>query len=224
MPFDWSSISRSLPFLWQGMVTTLQITVIAVLIAILIGTLLAMMRLSPNRILSWLAAGYVTVFRSIPLVMVLFWFHLILIPLVAGLLFPGKQLELRFLTALTAFSLFEASYYAEIIRAGILSVTEGQFNAALALGMNRGQVMRLVIIPQAFRRMTPLLLTQAIILFQDTTLVYVISLDDFFRRAYNIGNRDGTLNELILFAGAVYLVICTCASGCVRQMQKKLAS
>jgi glutamate/aspartate transport system permease protein len=224
MPFDWSSISRSLPFLWQGMVTTLQITVIAVLIAILIGTLLAMMRLSANRLLSWLAAGYVTVFRSIPLVMVLFWFHLILIPLVAGLLFPGKQLELRFLTALTAFSLFEASYYAEIIRAGILSVTEGQFNAALALGMNRGQVMRLVIIPQAFRRMTPLLLTQAIILFQDTTLVYVISLDDFFRRAYNIGNRDGTLNELILFAGAVYLVICTCASGCVRQMQKKLAS
>jgi glutamate/aspartate transport system permease protein len=224
MPFDWSSISRSLPFLWQGMVTTLQITVIAVLIAILIGTLLAMMRLSPNRILSWLAAGYVTVFRSIPLVMVLFWFHLILIPLIAGLLFPGKQLELRFLTALTAFSLFEASYYAEIIRAGILSVTEGQFNAALALGMSRGQAMRLVIIPQAFRRMTPLLLTQAIILFQDTTLVYVISLDDFFRRAYNIGNRDGTLNELILFAGAVYLVICTCASGCVRQMQKKLAS
>ena len=96
MPFDWSSISRSLPFLWQGMVTTLQITVIAVLIAILIGTLLAMMRLSANRLLSWLAAGYVTVFRSIPLVMVLFWFHLILIPLVAGLLFPGKQLELRF--------------------------------------------------------------------------------------------------------------------------------
>ena len=224
MPFDWSSISRSLPFLWQGMVTTLEITVIAVLIAILIGTLLAMMRLSANRLLSWLAAGYVTVFRSIPLVMVLFWFHLILIPLIASLLFPGKQLELRFLTALTAFSLFEASYYAEIIRAGILSVTEGQFNAALALGMSRGQVMRLVIIPQAFRRMTPLLLTQAIILFQDTTLVYVISLDDFFRRAYNIGNRDGTLNELILFAGAVYLVICTCASGCVRQMQKKLAS
>jgi glutamate/aspartate transport system permease protein len=224
MPFDWSSIPRSLPFLWQGMVTTLQITLIAVLAGIVIGTLLAMMRLSAIRLFSWVAAGYVTVFRSVPLVMVLFWFHLILIPMAAGLLFPGKQLELRFLTALTAFSLFEASYYAEIIRAGILSVTKGQFNAALALGMSRGQVMRLVIIPQALRRMTPLLLTQAIILFQDTTLVYVISLDDFFRKAYNIGNRDGTLNELILFAGAVYLVICTCASGCVRQMQKKLAS
>jgi glutamate/aspartate transport system permease protein len=224
MPFDWSSIPRALPFLWQGMVTTLQITVIAVLVGILLGTLLAVMRLSANRFISLVAAAYVTLFRSVPLVMVLFWFHLILIPLVAALLFPGKQLELRFLTALTAFSLFEASYYAEIIRAGILSVTKGQFNAGLALGMSRGQVMRLVIIPQAFRRMTPLLLTQAIILFQDTTLVYVISLDDFFRRAYNIGNRDGTLNELILFAGAVYLVICTCASGCVRQMQKKLAS
>jgi len=224
MPFDWSSIPRALPFLGQGMITTLQITAFAVLVGILLGTLLAMMRLSANRFLSWLAAGYVTLFRSIPLVMVLFWFYLILVPLVASLLFPGKQLELRLLTALTAFSLFEASYYAEIIRAGILSVTKGQFNAGLALGMSGGKVMRLVIIPQALRRMIPLLLTQAIILFQDTTLVYVISLDDFFRKAYNIGNRDGTLNELILFAGAVYLVICTCASGCVRQMQKKLAS
>jgi glutamate/aspartate transport system permease protein len=172
--------------------------------------------------LSWFSAAYVTVFRSIPLVMVLFWFHLVLIPLLAGLLFPGQRLELRFITALTAFSLFEASYYAEIIRAGVLSVTKGQFSAGLALGMNRRQVMRLVILPQALRRMIPLLLTQAIILFQDSTLVYVINLDDFFRKAYNIGNTVGTLNELILFAGAVYLVICTLASGCVRQLHRKL--
>ena len=221
MAFDWSSIPGALPFLWQGMLTTLQITIVAVLIGILLGTILAMMRLSPNRLLSTLAAGYVTIFRSVPLVMVLFWFHLILIPLVTSLLFPGKQLELRLITALTAFSLFEASYYGEIIRAGILSVTEGQMNAGLALGMTRGRVMRLVILPQALRRMVPLLLTQAIVLFQDTTLVYVISLDDFFRKAYNIGNRDGTLNELILFAGMIYLVICTLASGCVRKMQRR---
>jgi glutamate/aspartate transport system permease protein len=222
MPFDWSSIPGALPILWQGMIVTLEITLVGVLFGILIGTLLAMLRLSPNRFWAGLSAAYVTVFRSIPLVMVLFWFHLILVPLVAGLLFPGKRLELGLLTALTAFSLFEASYYAEIIRAGILSVTKGQFNAALALGMNRGQVMRLVILPQALRRMIPLLLTQAIILFQDSTLVYVINLDDFFRKAYNVGNTVGTLNELILFAGAVYLVICTLASSCVRQLHRKL--
>jgi glutamate/aspartate transport system permease protein len=223
MAFDWSAIPGSLPILWQGMIVTLQITLVGVIVGILLGVVLAMMRLSRSRVCSFLAATYVTVFRSIPLVMVLFWFHLILIPLVAGLLFPGKRLELGFLTALTAFSLFEASYYAEIIRAGVLSVTKGQFSAGLALGMSRGQVMRLVVLPQALRRMIPLLLTQAIILFQDSTLVYVINLDDFFRKAYNIGNTVGTLNELILFAGAVYLVICTLASGSVRQLQRRFS-
>ena len=222
MAFDWSAIPGSLPILWQGMIVTLQITLGGVLVGVLLGTLLALFLLSPNRLLSWLSAAYVTVFRSIPLVMVLFWFHLVLVPLVVGLLFPGKRFELRFIAALTAFSLFEASYYAEIIRAGILSVTKGQFDAGLALGMNRRQVMRIVILPQALRRMVPLLLTQAIILFQDSTLVYVINLDDFFRKAYNVGNTVGTLNEMILFAGAVYLVICTLASGCVRQLHRKL--
>jgi len=221
--FDWSSIPGALPFLWQGMLTTLQITFVAVLIGILVGTLLAVLRLSSRPVLSLLATAYVTVFRSVPLVMVLFWFHLILIPLATGFLFPGRRLELRLVTALTAFSLFEASYYGEIIRAGISSVSKGQWHAGLALGMSGSQAMRLVILPQAFRRMIPLLLTQAIVLFQDTTLVYVISLDDFFRKAYNIGNRDGTLNELILFAGAIYLVVCTFASSCVRQIQRKLA-
>ena len=107
-----------------------------------------------------------------------------------------------------AFALFEASYYAEIIRAGIQSVSGGQVSASLALGMTGGQTMRLIVLPQAFRRMIPLLLTQAIILFQDTSLVYVIGLAEFFGVAYNTGNRDGTLVELLLFAGAVYFVIC----------------
>src|SRR6201987_4343832 len=160
MPFDWSSIPGALPILWQGMIVTLQITLVGVLVGGLLGTLLALFRLSPSRLLSWFSAAYVTVFRSIPLVMVLFWFHLILIPLLAAVLFPGQRLELRFITALTAFSLFEASYYAEIIRAGILSVTKGQLSAGLALGMNRRQGMGLVILPQALRRLVPLLLTQ----------------------------------------------------------------
>jgi glutamate/aspartate transport system permease protein len=220
--FDWSSIPGALPYLWQGMVRTFQITVTAIVVGILLGTLIAVLRLSKNSILSSLAALYVNGFRSIPLVMVLLWFYL-LVPSVISKIVGQPNMDIRLLSAFVAFSLFEASYYAEIIRAGIQSISRGQVSAGLALGMTGGQTMRLIVLPQAFRRMTPLLLTQAIILFQDTSLVYVIGLAEFFGVAYNTGNRDGTLVELLLFAGAVYLVICLSASTLVRISQKRLA-
>ena len=218
--FDWSSIPGALPYLWQGMVQTLAITLVALVAGIVIGTILAVMRLSKYPPLSTFAASYVTAFRSIPLVMVLLWFYL-LVPDLIKKVIGNPNLDIRLLTAFVAFSLFEASYYAEIIRAGIQSVSKGQVSAGLALGMTDGETMRLIVLPQAFRRMIPLLLTQAIILFQDSSLVYVIGLADFFGIAYNTGNRDGTLVELILFAGAVYLVICFAASTLVRKLQKK---
>jgi glutamate/aspartate transport system permease protein len=220
--FDWSSIPGALPYLWQGMARTLQITVTAIIVGILLGTLIAVLRLSKNNFLSSLAALYVNGFRSIPLVMVLLWFYL-LVPSVIGKIIGQPNMDIRLLSAFVAFSLFEASYYAEIIRAGIQSISKGQVSAGLALGMTSGQTMRLIVLPQAFRRMTPLLLTQAVILFQDTSLVYVIGLAEFFGVAYNTGNRDGTLVELLLFAGAVYLVICLSASTLVRILQKRLA-
>jgi glutamate/aspartate transport system permease protein len=220
--FDWSSIPGALPYLWQGMARTLQITVTAIIVGILLGTVIAVLRLSKNSILSSLAALYVNGFRSIPLVMVLLWFYL-LVPSVISKIMGQPHMDIRLLSAFVAFSLFEASYYAEIIRAGIQSISKGQVSAGLALGMNSGQTMRLIILPQAFRRMTPLLLTQAVILFQDTSLVYVIGLAEFFGVAYNTGNRDGTLVELLLFAGAVYLVICLSASTLVRILQRRLA-
>jgi glutamate/aspartate transport system permease protein len=220
--FDWSSIPGALPYLWQGMVRTFQITVTAIVVGILLGTLIAVLRLSKNSILSSLAALYVNGFRSIPLVMVLLWFYL-LVPSVISKIVGQPNMDIRLLSAFVAFSLFEASYYAEIIRAGIQSISRGQVSAGLALGMTGGQTMRLIVLPQAFRRMTPLLLTQAIILFQDTSLVYVIGLAEFFGVAYNTGNRDGTLVELLLFAGAVYLIICLSASTLVRILQKRLA-
>jgi glutamate/aspartate transport system permease protein len=220
--FDWSSIPGALPYLWQGMVRTLQITVTAIVVGILLGTLIAVLRLSKNSILSSLSALYVNGFRSIPLVMVLLWFYL-LVPSVISKIIGQPNMDIRLLSAFVAFSLFEASYYAEIIRAGIQSISKGQVSAGLALGMTGGQTMRLIVLPQAFRRMTPLLLTQAIILFQDTSLVYVIGLAEFFGVAYNTGNRDGTLVELLLFAGAVYLVFCLSASTLVRILQKRLA-
>jgi len=203
--FDWSSIPGALPYLWTGMVMTLKITAVAVAVGIVWGTLLALL-------------------RSIPLVMVLLWFFLIVPSLLVSLFNIPRSSDTRLVSAMVAFSLFEAAYYSEIIRAGIRSVSKGQMGAAQALGMSHAQAMRLVILPQAFRNMVPLLLTQGIILFQDTSLVYVSSLADFFGVAYRVGSRDGRLVELLLFAGAVYFLICFLASHLVRQFQKTKAT
>lgn len=137
------------------------------------------MRLSPIKAISWFATVYVNVFRSIPLVMVLLWFYLVVPSLLQNVLGLSPKTDIRLISAMVAFSLFEAAYYSEIIRAGIQSISRGQSSAALALGMTQGQSMRLVILPQAFRAMVPLLLTQGIVLFQDTSLVYVLSPADF---------------------------------------------
>ncbi|MDF3834455.1 glutamate/aspartate ABC transporter permease GltK [Cupriavidus basilensis] len=222
--FDFSSINpTTLSVLGEGMLVSLKITVTAVVVGIVWGTILAMMRLSSVKPLNWFAQGYVTIFRSIPLVMVLLWFFLI-IPQVLQKAFNLSQAsDLRMTSALVAFALFEAAYYSEIIRAGIQSVSRGQMFAAQAMGMTYGQAMRLVILPQAFRNMVPLLLTQGIILFQDTSLVYVSALADFFGQSYGIGERDGRIVEMLLFAGLVYFIICFSASLLVKRYQKKVA-
>lgn len=220
--FDWSSIPGALPYMAQGMKISLEITVTAVLVGIVWGTLLAMMRLSSITPLSWFAAAYVNFFRAIPLVMVLLWFFLIIPHLLETLFGFPRGSDMRLGSAIAGFSLFEAAYYSEIIRAGIQSVPKGQMAASNALGMSYGQSMRLVVLPQAFRNMVPLLLTQGIILFQDTSLVYVSALADFFGAAYKVGDRDGRLVEMLLFAGAVYFVICFASSQLVRYYQKKL--
>jgi len=222
--FDWSSIPGALPFLWQGMKLTLKITVTAIAAGIVWGTVLAMLRLSGSRVLGWLAASYVNVFRSIPLIMVLLWFFLIVPAVMENLLHLPRPGDTRLTSAMVAFALFESAYYSEIIRAGIQSVSRGQSSAALALGMTYGQSMRYVILPQAFRNMIPLLLTQGVILFQDTSLVYVSALADFFGAAAKVGDRDGRMVELLLFAGAVYFVICYGISLLVKRYQHRLAT
>lgn len=222
--FDWSSIPGALPFLWEGMKISLEITLVAVIVGILWGTLLALMRLSGISPLAYFAAGYVNLFRSIPLVMVLLWFFLIVPQFMQAVLGLAPTADTRLVSAMMGFALFESAYYAEIIRAGIQSVPKGQVAAAYALGMTYGQAMRLVVLPQAFRNMLPLLLTQAIILFQDTSLVYVSALADFFGAAYKVGDRDGRLVELLLFAGAVYFVLCYGASYTVKRLQRRVSA
>jgi glutamate/aspartate transport system permease protein len=221
--FNWSSVLGSLPTLWTGAIITFKITVLALVFGILWGTVLALLRLSGIKPLEWFAKGYVTLFRSIPLVMVLLWFFLIVPQFLQNVLGLSPEIDIRLASAMVAFSLFEAAYYSEIIRAGIQAVSRGQVNAAFALGMTYTQSMKLIVLPQAFRAMVPLLLTQAIVLFQDTSLVYVISLADFFRTATNVGDRDGTPVEMVLFAGACYFVVCLVASGLVKSLQKKVA-
>lgn len=202
---------------------TLKITVTAVVIGILWGTMLAVMRLSSFAPVSWFAKAYVNVFRSIPLVMVLLWFYLIVPGFLQNVLGLSPKNDIRLISAMVAFSMFEAAYYSEIIRAGIQSISLGQSSAALALGMTHWQSMKLIILPQAFRAMVPLLLTQGIVLFEDTSLVYVLSLADFFRTASTIGERDGTQVEMILFAGFVYFVISLSASLLVSYLKRRTA-
>ncbi len=216
--FDWSSIPGALPLLAKGMLISLEVTLTAIVVGVVWGTILAVARLSGNRTLAFFAAGYVNLFRSVPLVMVILWFYLI-VPQALKALFGPSVGDIRLVSALTAFALFEAAYYSEIIRAGIQSIPKGQVAAGQALGLTNAQVMRLIVLPQAFRNMLPLLLTQAIILFQDTSLVYVIGLSDFFGTAYKVGDRDGRLVELLLFAGAVYFIICFAVSRLVKRYQ-----
>lgn len=215
-----SDITTSLPALAAGMATSLKITAIAVVVGIIWGAILAVMRVSSIKPLAWFAQGYVTLLRSIPLIMVLLWFFLMVPQVIQNLFGVSPRSDIRLVSAMVAFSLFEAAYYSEIIRAGIQAVSRGQLNAAYALGMPYLMAMRLIVTPQALRATVPALLTQGIVLFQDTSLVYVIGLSDFFRSAKNVADRDGTTVEMILFAGGVYLAISLLASAGVRTLQR----
>lgn len=212
--FDFAIIVKSIPFLIEGMGLTLLLTFFAILGGLLLGTLLALCRLSPFRWLSFTAATYVNFFRSMPLILVIFWFYF-LVPFILGRPVGG------FYSVLVAFIMFEAAYYCEIMRAGIQSVRKGQVYAGEALGLTYAQNMRFVVLPQAFRAMMPILLTQGIILFQDTSLVYVVGLRDFLVAADIVANRDNRLMEMFLTVAGVYFVFCLAGQLGIRKLQQK---
>jgi len=223
--FDFDVIGRSLPFLFkEGMTFTLTLTAMAMTGGIVFGTLLAMMRLSSYRFLNLPAATYVNLMRSVPLVLVIFWFYF-LVPWIGGWVIGAKQpIQVgAFWSSVITFTLFEAAYYAEIMRAGIQSVARGQVSAGQALGLNYWQTMGYVVLPQAFRNMLPVLLTQTIILFQDTSLVYVLSITDFLGAAARIAQRDGRLVEMYLFVAVVYFIISFTLSWMVKRLQQRIA-
>ena len=223
--FDWDVIRRTAPYLFkEGMTFTLTLTVLAMVGGIVFGTLLAMMRLASYRVLSITASAYVNVMRSTPLVLVIFWLYF-LVPWIGGwLIGASRPIQVgAFLSSLITFMIFEAAYYCEIMRAGIQSIPRGQMWAGYALGLSYWQTMGQIVLPQAFRNMLPVLLTQTIILFQDTSLVYVLSITDFLGAAAKIAQRDGRLIEMYLFVAVVYFIISYSLSYCVKLLQARIA-
>jgi glutamate/aspartate transport system permease protein len=210
---SWDIISK---FVLKGFLFSVQLTIVATIGGIFFGTLLALMRLSGRKLLMIPATFYVNGMRSIPLVMVILWVFL-LMPFVIG-----RPLGAEW-SATVTFIAFEAAYFSEIMRAGIQSIPRGQVHAGQALGMSYGQNMRLVVLPQAFRNMLPVLLTQTIILFQDTSLVYAIGAYDLLKGFSTAGRVYGRPEEAYLLAAVVYFVICFGLSYLVKRLQMKIA-
>src|SRR3981189_3036540 len=223
--FDFDVIGRSLGYLFfDGMTFTLTLTGLGARGGLIFGTLIALMRLSGLKLLGRIAGLYGDLMRSLPLVLVIFWFYF-LVPYI-GQWVTGSSRPVRvgaFTSSLVTFILFEAAYFSEVIPPGIPSTSKGQPAAANALGLTYAQTMRYVVLPQAFRNMVPVLLTQTIVLFQDTSLVYVLSIPDFLGAASNVAQRDGRLVEMYLFAAVVYFTISFAASFGVRRLQTRIA-
>jgi glutamate/aspartate transport system permease protein len=214
--FDLGVVIAALPLLWEGMQVTLLLTVLGIAGGVVLGTALAVLRLSRSRLVARAAGFYVYFFRSLPLVLLIFWFYF-LVPLIVGHPVGG------FYSAVIGFILFEAAYFCEIIRSGIQSVRRGQVLAGLASGLTSGQTMRLIVLPQALRNMLPLLLTQCINLFKSTSLVYVIGVRDFLTAADVIGSRDNRLVEMYSVVAIVFFVICFAASQAVGRLERRYA-
>ena len=211
--YNWELFTN---YIVKGLLFSLQLTLIATIGGIVVGTFLALMRLSGKPFLVYPATIYVNTMRSIPLVMVILWFFL-LIPLLIG-----KPIGADLSAAIT-FIAFEAAFFSEIVRAGIASIPKGQSYAGEALGMTYGQNMRLIVLPQAFRNMIPVLMTQTIILFQDTSLVYAIGAYDLLKGFEIAGKNYGRPIETYILAAATYFVICFSLSKAVRRIQVRVA-
>ncbi len=216
---NWEIISK---FVVKGFIFSVQLTVVATIGGILLGTVLALMRLSGKKFLELPATFYVNGMRSVPLVMVILWFFL-LVPAGFYNYLPNGANNRAEYSAIITFIAFEAAYFSEIMRAGIQSIPRGQVYAGQAMGMTYAQNMKLVVLPQAFRNMLPVLLTQTIILFQDTSLVYAIGAYDLLKGFVTAGKLYGRPEEAYLLAAVVYFAVCYGLSYMVKRLQAKIA-
>src|SRR6266480_1890020 len=195
---------------------TLRLAVPAIVLGFVFGIFIGLARLSARRWVRMPATMYVEFFRGVPLVMVIFWIWFI-IPQLLRLPIP------EYGVALTAFVIFEAAYFGEIVRAGIQSVPRGQVEAATALGLTRAQALRFVVLPQAIRNMVPALVTQMIVLFKDTSLASIIGYVDLTKAAQIVNNREIRPFELYLFIAVVYFVFTYSMSRVAGRFERRLA-
>lgn len=215
--FDFQVIVDNFPFLMRGLLTTFQLAIIAISGGLILGILVGMARLSSRPYVYYPATVFVNFLRSLPLILVIFWFYF-LVPILAG-----RPLG-DFLSASIAFIVFEATYFAEIIRAGIQSIPKGQMQAAYSTALNYRQMMGYVVVPQAMRNMIPSLLTQSVIIFQDTSLAYVIGLKEFLRSGSIVDAREVRSLEIYAFVGIVYFLICFTMSTLAKRWERKKGS
>jgi glutamate/aspartate transport system permease protein len=212
--FDWTVIIKNMPFFMKGLVTTFELALVAITGGLFFGMLVGMARLSHFKLIYYPATVFVNFFRSLPLLLVIFWFYF-LVPIIAG-----RPLG-DFVSASVAFVVFEAAYFAEIVRAGIQSISKGQEQAAYSTGFNYPQTMRYIILPQAMRNMVPSLITQTVVVFQDTSLAYVIGLKEFLRSASIVDAREMKSLEIYAFIGLVYFIFCFTMSRLSKKLEAK---
>src|SRR5919197_532138 len=221
---DVSVITTNFKFLiLQGLVGfgpfiggTLRLAIPAILLGFALGIFVGLARLSSTRWVRAPATVYVEFFRGVPLVMVIFWIWFI-IPQLLRLPIP------EYGVALTAFVIFEAAYFGEIVRAGVQSVPRGQVEASTAVGLSGVQTMRHVVLPQALRNMVPALMTQVIVLFKDTSLASIIGYVDLTKAAQIVNNREIRPFELYLFIAIVYFVFTYSMSRIAARFERRLA-
>jgi His/Glu/Gln/Arg/opine family amino acid ABC transporter permease subunit len=195
----------------------LCLTATAIAIALPIACLFAVARLSPRPFAYYPVTAYVNVLRSSPLLMIMFWAYY------TGPMITGQPTS-AYTAALVALAAFEVAYFTELIRAGLQSISVGQRDAALAVGLRPGQAMRLVIMPQALRRMLPSLLSQSIIAFQDSTIASVIGVSDVFQMTNIISAREQRPIELYIALAVIFFVLCYGLSKLVRALEARVAA
>jgi glutamate/aspartate transport system permease protein len=223
---NFSAITSNLSYLMiDGFSLTIKLTVLCALTGFILGTVLAVIRLYGPAWAQTLVASYVNLVRSVPLILVIFWVYFLSPYVVAWVVGSANPVQVNaFASAFVTFSLFEACYYCEIVRAGVLAVPNGQASAARALGLNGAQILASVILPQAVRHTAPILILQAIVLFQDVSLVYVLSLTDFVGAATQIAQQQNSVVEMYVFVALVYFITCFLCTRGVRRLQHRLAT
>jgi polar amino acid transport system permease protein len=204
-----------------GLVLTFLIAIIAIVFSFIIGSILGIARYSDIKVIKIPATIYIELFRALPLIMVIFWVYFA-IPIVGGAIFHTKMSVSALTSAIISFTLFESAYIAEIIRAGLKSIPKGQFEAAKTLGMNPWQTFTLIILPQAYRRMIPAIVSQFVSLFKDTSLVYVIGVVEFFRAATIVNNRIYMSFEILSFVAIVYFICAFTLSKIAGTLEKRV--